>query len=60
MRLEMAGDRLRGEPFSQEMIHVSAHLLAGHLVQGYGEPGGKVGKDVHVVLYRMGREVPSL
>jgi len=37
-RLQVARDRLRGSSLLEQMIHIPAHLLAGYLRKGYGNP----------------------
>ena len=56
----MAGDRLRRQPLSKEMVDVGSDLPSGHGREGDPEPQPKLRYPVQVILDRTGREVLSL
>lgn len=52
-------DRLRHQPFTQEIIRILCHLTGIHCLNGHIHPQHKVLKDVQVVLDRVRGEVAS-
>ena len=56
----MARDRLGGSSFLEEMIHIQAYLLRGHLRKRQGSPFHEVIEDVPIALEGVGRVVFSL